>query len=245
MSPFDIVAQTPSWKVFLVAFAFYALTYLVITASGELLVKWVLRPLGIGRRLEPRDPHRGQVRNEILRSMVTCAMFALTTAVAHRLLLTGFYRLRWSRPAWQIGIEIAGLIVWNELHVYVLHRLMHTRWLLRNVHVIHHRSHSPTAYSVYSVHWIEGILMSLVTPIAMLVHDFQFHSIVIFPVLSLMMNVLCHWNHDLFPNLAPNRWLAMAQRHGMHHTNAHGNFGFTMALFDRLGGTLIRTPYRR
>jgi lathosterol oxidase len=185
------------------------------------------------------------VRNEILRSLGTCALFALTTAMAHQLLLAGVFRIRWSRPAWQIALELVGLILLNELHVYVLHRLMHTRWLLRNVHVVHHRSHSPTAYSVYSVHWIEGILMSLVTPIAMLVHNFQIESIAIFPVVTLVMNVLCHWNHDLFPNVSPNRWLAMAQRHGLHHTNAHGNFGFTMALFDRLGGTLIRSPSRR
>jgi len=122
---------------------------------------------------------------------------------------------------------------------------MHTRWLMRKVHWIHHLSHSPTAYATYSFHWFEAILMSLVTPIAMLFHNFQFGSIVIFPVLALILNMVCHWNHDLFPDLPPDRWLAMTQRHGLHHSKVHGNYGFTMTLFDRLSGSLIRDAPRR
>jgi len=94
-------------------------------------------------------------------------------------------------------------------------------------------------YAAYAFHWFEAVLMGTVTPLAMLVHGFELHSLALFPLAALVLNVLCHWNHDLLPDAPSTNWLAVTRRHGLHHTHVHGNYGFTLPLFDRLFGTTL------
>ena len=50
------------------------------------------------------------------------------------------------------------LMVIGETHFYFSHRLLHTKWLYKNVHKVHHESINPDPCSGLSMHWIESTL---------------------------------------------------------------------------------------
>ena len=57
-------------------------------------------------------------------------------------------------PAEDGGVGIASLILgiavmylWGDLHFYWTHRLLHTHWLYRAVHKVHHESFNPDPFS--------------------------------------------------------------------------------------------------
>ena len=77
------------------------------------------------------------------------------------------------------------LIVLNDVWFYFWHRLMHYPRLFRYVHAVHHTSVDVNPFSLYSVHWVEGVILGgwalpvvLVVPIQRLITDNgpAFHS---------------------------------------------------------------------
>ena len=82
---------------------------------------------------------------------------------------------------------MAVLLVWNDIHFYANHRLLHTRWL-RRFHAQHHRSLVTTPFSTYSFHPLEAALLGNVILLPMLLHDFSFAALLSLPVMSLLLN---------------------------------------------------------
>ncbi len=50
------------------------------------------------------------------------------------------------------------LDLFHDTWFYFAHRALHFRWVLRNVHYMHHQSTTPSAFSGYSFHWYVGIV---------------------------------------------------------------------------------------
>ena len=60
--------------------------------------------------------------------------------------------LSWSRhPVWFIAIMLL-IPLWREVHFYWVHRLIHTPFLYKTVHSLHHRNTNPGPWSGLSMH---------------------------------------------------------------------------------------------
>src|SRR5256885_17090109 len=117
------------------------------------------------------------------------------------------------------SIEIVVLLIWNDVHFWINHRLLHTR-LLGRFHGDHHRSIVTTPWSTYSFHPIEALMLGNVILLPMVVHDFSFWSLAPVPVLSLLLNVIGHSNYDFFPGVSDTHALAASRRHHLHHARS-------------------------
>ena len=61
---------------------------------------------------------------------------------------------------------------WRTVHFYGVHRLIHSRFLYKNVHYLHHRSRNPAPWSGLSMHPVEsfGYFTCVFTPLLLTAH---------------------------------------------------------------------------
>ena len=57
-----------------------------------------------------------------------------------------------------VGVVVT-LDLFHDTWFYFAHRLLHRPYLMKRVHYMHHQSRVPSAFSGYSFHWIEALLM--------------------------------------------------------------------------------------
>ena len=227
-----------AFKVMAMGVGFFATLYLSVGTLTWWLGHRLLPALGIGRRLDTRPLPRGQLRREFAASASSILIFGCGLVVPWGLLRTGWARLAVDPPTWRVLVEIVVLFFWNELHFYVNHRLLHTRWL-RRFHAMHHRSHVATPFSTYAFHPVEALMLGSVPLIPMLLHDFSFTALLALPIFSVMLNNLGHSNYEASRHAPARGWLGASRRHHLHHACYQGNYGFLLEIFDRWAGTVL------
>jgi lathosterol oxidase len=220
-------------QVMLWGVLFFGGIYLGFGALTWLLTKRVLPALGIGRVLDPRPLQPGQLRRELGQSGVSVLIFGLGMVFPWGLLQLGWARLDGDARWRQVALEILVLAVWNDVHFWLNHRLLHTRWL-RRFHGPHHRSFVTTPWATYSFHPIEALMLGNVILLPMVVHDFSFWALAAVPVFSLFFNCIGHSNYDFFTGVSYSHWFAASRRHHLHHAMHNGNYGFQFTFMDRL-----------
>ena len=211
--------------------------YFGVGGAAHALATRVLPALGVGRRLSARALAPGQIAREIRASLVSIAIFGgygVLTAVGVR---AGWWTVVPSRGALAVALEVAALVLWNDVHFYAVHRLLHGRWLFQHAHREHHRAVRPTSFSTYAMHPLEAVLLGTVMVLVQPFHAFSIPTLLLFPLASLALNNLGHLNHDLVPSAGAWHPLAGSRRHEAHHREVHGNYGFLFPALDRWLGT--------
>jgi lathosterol oxidase len=132
-----------------------------------------------------------------------------------------------------ILVDLLILAVWNEIHFYLVHRLMHTRLFLP-LHAVHHKSVVVIPFSAYSFHPVESLLNGSVMVIPMFLYDFEFVALLILPVYSIILNMAGHSNVKVHAFTKFKAALRMSSRHNAHHTKFNVNFGFASPIMDFL-----------
>ncbi len=235
----ELAHHAPLGLVFLSFFLAFIAMYVGFAGGTLLVTRRILPRLSIGEVIDRRPLLPGQVRTEVLRSLVSIAVFAsygVATVAAER---SGLVVIRWQETALSFLGDLLLLFLWNEVHFYLIHRLLHTRWLMRHVHTVHHRSVVPTPFSTYSFHWVEAVLLSSVMLLWLMVLPLGIGAVLCFPLLSLALNCIGHMNYAVFPGARLIDLMAGCRRHTWHHTHG-GNYGFYLPWLDALFGTRQR-----
>src|SRR5262249_45322876 len=153
---------------------------------GWWLTRKLLPDWGIGAIIDLGPLRDGQIAKEIRRSLVSIGVFAGYGWLATHAYLHGWVDVAWQGSGTRLRAEILLLFVWNEIHFFICPRLLHTRWLYRHVHRVHHESVTPTPFSTYSFHWLEAVLLGSVMITAMMWHTFSIWPLMFLPVMSLL-----------------------------------------------------------
>lgn len=235
----DWLLRANAPQVMAAGVAWFGGLYLLFGLLNGWLTRRVMPALGHGGPLDPRPVPAGQLRREWLLSAGSVLLFGTGMVFPWGLLQLGWARLAPDASALQIGVEIVALVVWNEIHFYANHWLLHRPWL-RQFHLVHHRSVVVTPWSSYCFHPVEAMMLGNVILLPMLVHDFNVWSLLAVPVFSIVFNNIGHSNYDFLPDADRDRWwLNGARRHHLHHACYQGNFGFMFPFMDRLCGTAL------
>ena len=225
-------------SVVAVGTAYFAVLYFATGGFTWWLTRRVLPALHWGRVLDPRSLLPGQLRRELRESAGSILIFGVGLLLPWGLLRLGWAKLATDASLLQVACEIAALFLWNELHFYANHRLLHTA-PLRRFHGDHHRSHVATPWSTYALHPVEALLLGSVPIIPMLLHDFSFAALFCLPVFSIVLNNLGHSNYELTRRPSARGPLGASRRHHLHHACYHGNYGFLLEVFDRRAGSVL------
>lgn len=178
----------------------------------------------------------GQIRREIRQSMVSILIFSIQGILIQQGLINHWLYISYELNWWVIP-QIIVLFLWNEIHFYLCHALLHTPFIMRRIHWVHHHSKEPTVFSTYSFHWAEAFLLGTVIFFPMLIYPFQAVAVLSLPVMSILINTLGHCNYDFFAGMRPSHLLKFSYRHSMHHKYGKGNLGFLLPWFDYLFNT--------
>ena len=182
----------------------------------------------------------GQIRRELLWSLGSMPVVVLLTAPIYVLHGLGYSRLYRSPGAFGYGylaLSAALFVLFTDLGVCWIHRLLHQPPLYAWVHQRHHSMVRPTPFSAMSFNPIDGFVVSLPY------HLFAF-ALPLNTYLYFFAFVAIQWwcvsVHDRV--YLPTRWLGKfvlgAQHHADHHVYFKVNYSQYLTVFDWLFGTL-------
>ncbi len=218
------------------AFASLFIFFNILYWSGTLIISAVFGYLEKNKviaKVDNHAMHRGQQKKEIWQSMRSIFIFSLQGMIIQQGLVHNWFQISQEFNWWFIP-QVLILFLWNEIHFYSVHVLLHTRFMMKRVHWVHHFSKEPTVFSTFSFHWLEAFLLGTVILFPLFFYPFQFLAILSLPILSWAINLLGHCNYDLFSSRNPAHLLRFSYRHSMHHKRGKRNFGFLLPWLDQL-----------
>jgi sterol desaturase/sphingolipid hydroxylase (fatty acid hydroxylase superfamily) len=212
----------------------FGLLYLSFAALSYLFSRVICPRLGLGIVLDKRPLFRGQVLWELAHSTQSILIFGFYGGLTLWLEMRSLVSIDWG--AFDLGpwlLQLLGIVIWNEVHFYTIHRTLHSHWLFKKVHWVHHRSTTNTPFTTYSFHWIESLALSSVLLFVLAVYPVHYTLLFVFPVVSLLMNSIGHLNFTIFSNFEMNHVASASRRHAAHHKYFKGNYGFLLPYLDR------------
>ncbi|MBK7891556.1 MAG: sterol desaturase family protein [Bdellovibrionales bacterium] len=194
--------------------------------------------------LSPKPYRRKQIAHEIQTSVASIVVLAANILVIRWLLAFGKIEILEGGTAVQLYAELLVLLMWNEIHFFVAHRLLHTRWLY-HFHFVHHREPNISPFAIFRFHPIEAAALGSVIPLVLPFFNFHIESILLFVCASMLLNTLGHSGVDFFGSTRWPELLLASRRHFEHHKYHHVNFGFALPWFDRVLGSSLRNQMSR
>jgi len=217
--------------LFILSFFYFFLLYFGIAPIFNKVCQLLFK-IKLLQKIELKEVSAKQIYFEIKHSFKSIIIFGFSIIPIIYLIRTAKIQLLPNTFS-NIIIGLVILNLWNELHFFIVHRMMHLRYFMKNVHYIHHQSKVPTVYSVYSFHWLEAILLSTVPLTIVLFLPLSFISVAIYPLTSILLNYSGHCNYR-FGNGSKNSWKLFGTIHNEHHYKNKNNYGFVLQLFDHI-----------
>jgi len=216
----------------------YALLALLFWGTLHVLLRRRL-----AHRLISGWPRGSDIRREITYSISSVLLYSAGAAAILGLLASG--RVELYEPPLQHGwawlvLSLPALLLWQDFVSYCTHRCLHTRWLFRHVHGVHHRSREPSPWASYAVHPVEAMVNGLPL-LALLVVPLQETVFIVFVLHQVVHSIYGHSAVETLPRpFARHRFwglLATTTHHHMHHEAGNGNYGLWFTWWDRIFGT--------
>lgn len=227
----DILYEYSYVQLFALSFCYFLFLYFGLAPLFSIACKYLARK-NLLNLIDNRKLKHGQLTFEKWHSLKSIFVFGFSIIP-----VIYFIRMGWIvlLPNTWINILI-GLVVptlWNEIHFFVVHRIMHQRFFMKNIHFVHHKSITPTVYSVYSFHWFEAFLLSTVPITIAPFLSFSILAIFIYPFVSILLNYAGHCNYRIGSGKGDNWWL-FGTHHNKHHSKGKKNYGFALNFLDKL-----------
>ncbi|MHA3914453.1 sterol desaturase family protein [Halovulum sp. GXIMD14793] len=205
--------------------------YLIGAGGVHLVVNvWLARRLA-GRKIRPETPGRAQIVREILISQRTALIFAafgfLTMVAAVHGIIPVYQDV--GRYGWGYLITATLLMILaQDAYFYWAPWLMHKTRLLRRIHLLHHKSHNPTAFTSYAFDWGEAMAHAVFFPAFLLLVPMHPLGLLAFAAHMMLRNALGHCGVEVYPATARHRpllgWMTTVTHHDLHHAQAGYNF---------------------
>lgn len=195
-------------------------------------------------KIQPKFPKINQLRQEIIHSLMTAAIFALMAFCVYFLRKAGYGKLYFDWKTYSLAYYIFTLVfvvVLHDTYFYWMHRLMHHPKLFKIFHLIHHKSNNPTPWTALSFHPLEAIVEFGIIPILALVMPLHYTALIFFTVWSMVFNILGHTGYEFSPSGFTKhpifKWLNTPTHHNLHHQKSHYNYSLYFNFWDRVMGT--------
>lgn len=222
------------------SFVYYSGCYLLFAAVPYLIFWRWKKDSYSHKRIQQKTKRKPDVRKEISLSLLTLLTFSALLGVLFQLPKLGVTDLYFSISdyGWPwFFVSIALMAVVHDSYYYWAHRLMHTRWLFKHVHRLHHQFTNPSPFAAYAFH--PGEIVIEIAVFGIMVFIFPIHPLAIAAYVTILtyLNVISHLGFELYSS----KWLPhvfiTSTHHNMHHSKVNGNFMLYFNFWDWLMGT--------
>ncbi|MEM9010667.1 MAG: sterol desaturase family protein [Pseudomonadota bacterium] len=218
--------------------------YLIGAGGVYVLVNSGLAGWIAARKIRRKTPDLAQVGREILASLRTVLIFASfgtgITLAAIAGWLEVYSHIGEYGWIWFVASTLL-IIVAHDAYFYWAHWLMHRVRVFRRIHMLHHRSHNPTAFTSYSFDAAEAAVHATFLPLFLLIFPMHPAALLIFTSHMMLRNAIGHCGYELFPADRRGRplfdWMTTVTHHDLHHGQAGTNFSLYFTWWDRWMGT--------
>lgn len=143
-------------------------------------------------------------------------------------------------PPWYvIVLQILFFIYFEDFLFYLLHRALHTKFLYKHIHSIHHRVTVPWAIAGNYMHPVEFIAIAAVVLLGPILLGAHVVTLWLWIIFRQWLAANEHSGYEFPWN--PNRIFPFydgASFHDYHHSKFKGNYGAFSGLWDRMFRTL-------
>lgn len=218
--------------------------YLFGAGGVYLVINVLLAPRLAARKIRLDFPGWAQMRREILAGLRTVAVFATVGIGVTLAAIAGYLNVyeKIGDYGWiWFSASVLLIIVVHDGYFYWTHWLMHNRKGLRRLHMLHHRSYNPTAFTSYAFDTGEALLHAVFLPLFLLVVPMHPLALLAFTSHMMLRNAVGHCGYEVFPADRNGRplfdWMTTVTHHDLHHAYAGYNFGLYFTWWDRWMGT--------
>lgn len=172
----------------------------------------------------------------------------LDGAVLYFLLISNFFNF--TPHYWQNlgGFLLAHVFIVEPVY-YVYHRLLHTRYLYKHHHILHHLSVVTRPVTSYTFTFLERLSYTFLFSVPVLVLNFtmgiSLGALFTYYALFDVLNSMGHLNFEFFPYWYQKsflKWVLYTPSfHRQHHKRYIKNYCLFMPIFDKIFGTVC--PY--
>jgi sterol desaturase/sphingolipid hydroxylase (fatty acid hydroxylase superfamily) len=128
-------------------------------------------------------------------------------------------------------------IFWHDLYFYIIHRLLHQKFLFKYIHYVHHKSNPSNIFSSYSFHPIEALLYIAITGI-IFIWGVNFYALLIAAFVSDFLTIIWHSWYELFSRkFSKNplfKIMATTSYHDLHHSRNSWNIALYFTYLDKI-----------
>lgn len=198
-------------------------------------------------KIQTAMPEKKQMRHELFYSLSTILIFSGILVAGYLLYINGHTTLYTDIHQYGYGYFFLSLLIMilvHDTYFYWVHRLFHTRWFLKNVHNIHHRSANPTPLAANSFHPIEALILGIVVFPLITIWPVHILALLLFNSFVVITNVIGHLGFEFIPfklrHSMTGKYIGSSTHHNLHHQKSNKNFGLYFTFWDRLMKTLLQ-----
>lgn len=215
--------------------------YFAIAGSAFLVFYKLYPKFFLKNKIQNRKATTSDFKREILHSLQSTFILVVVGLVVLQTPLRNYTHLYSdieAYPIWWIPVSILLSFVIHDTYFYWMHRSVHHPKLFKPIHLLHHKSISPSPWASYSFHFSEALLEAMIAPLIFILIPIHPISFVIFTFVSFIINVYGHLGYEIAPKWLRNSILfetiVTSTYHNLHHEKFKVNYGLYFRFWDRL-----------
>lgn len=240
----DIFASTHSRKnsyhsfkmnsIFLVIFTALLFRYILISV----IVVGLFDNCNFLKKFKISQKHQyKQYREEIFYSLLSILIFSFIIVISIKLAEVNILRIAFESDInVQTFFKAAILVILHDLYFYIVHHVLHRPWFYKKIHYIHHKFQQPSIFSTFCFHPVEALFQFMYLPIVTIFLSVNLSSLLLFGIVSFLMNAYGHCGYDFFKDLRYSRFwkkvLNTSTHHNMHHHYNRFNYSLYFNYLD-------------
>ena len=226
-------------------FYYYYLRYVLIAGFFYVLYYVFFKDKMLHKKIQKKFPKNENILFEIKYSILSLAILAAMGLFVSYSKARGWTQIYDNVDEYGIPyliFSVAVLILAHDTYFYWAHRFMHVKWVYPHVHLVHHKSTSPTPWASFSFHPIEAFLEGFGVMIMFYFLPLHIYAIWAFLIFMTVFNVMGHLGFEVFVKGSTRSknwwWHNTVTHHDMHHKYFNHNYGLYFNWWDKWMTTL-------